>query len=99
MSLLTKSRMVQHMRLGHTICLPGVYDVETSALLGAGESMMLDYKDLLPGMSMTRAVATQYYAKGAKCEVTMFDEVHHDLDEPTMLRYALVAFIFNWQLC
>lgn len=66
----------------------GVYDEETSALLGAGESMMLDYEDLLPGMKMTRAVATQYYANGAECEVTEFDPVYHPTDEPVMLRYA-----------
>lgn len=65
----------------------GVYDEATSSLLGAGASMMLDSEDLLPGMKMTKAVVTQYYAKGAECEVTQFNEVYHSRDAPTMLRY------------
>ncbi|KAL3131191.1 hypothetical protein ABBQ38_000492 [Trebouxia sp. C0009 RCD-2024] len=64
----------------------GVYDEDTSALLGAGASMMLDSEDLLPGMKMTKAVVTQYYANGAECQVTEFNEVYHSWDEPTMLR-------------
>ena len=64
----------------------GVYDEDTSALLGAGASMMLDSEDLLPGMKMTKAVVTQYYAKGAECTVTEFNEVYHNLDQLTMLR-------------
>lgn len=65
-----------------------MYDEETSALLGAGVSMMLDPEDLLPGMKMTKAVVTQYYANGAECEVTEFNEVYHSRDELTMLRYG-----------
>lgn len=64
----------------------GVYDEETSALLGAGASMVLDAEDLLPGMKMTRAVVSQYYAHGAECEVTQFNPVYHNRDEPIMLR-------------
>ena len=48
--------------------------------------MMLDSEDLLPGMKMTKAVVTQYYAKGAECKVTEFNEVYHNLDQLTMLR-------------
>ena len=65
-----------------------MYDEETSALLGAGESMTLDFEDLLPGMRMTKAIATQYYANGAECKVTEFDPVYHPTDEPVTLRYA-----------
>ena len=64
----------------------GVYDEDTSALLGAGASMMLDSEDLLPGMKITKAVVTQYYANGAECKVTEFNEVYHSLDESIMLR-------------
>ena len=63
-----------------------MYDEATSALLGAGASMMLDSEDLLPGMKMTKAVVTQYYAKGAECQVTDFNEAYHSKDESTMLR-------------
>lgn len=48
--------------------------------------MMLDPEDLLPGMKMTKAVVTQYYAKGAECQVTDFNEAYHSKDESTMLR-------------
>lgn len=67
----------------------GVYDEDTSALLGAGASMMLDSEDLLPGMKMTKAVVTQYYANGAECKVTEFNEVYHNMEESTMLRCAI----------
>lgn len=64
----------------------GEYDEKTSALLGAGASMMLAPEDLLPGMKMTKALVTQYYANGAECEVTEFNEVYHSRDELSMLR-------------
>ena len=48
--------------------------------------MMLAPEDLLPGMKMTKALVTQYYANGAECEVTEFNEVYHSRDELSMLR-------------
>ncbi len=48
---------------------------------------MLDYEDLLPGMKLTTAVVAQFYANGAECEVTDFNEIYHDADETTMLRW------------
>lgn len=64
----------------------GVYDYETTAVLGSGTAMMLDYEDLLPGMQLTEAISIQLYANGAECEVTDFDEDFHNEDETSMLR-------------
>ncbi len=63
-----------------------MYDYETSAVSGAGKPTMLDYEDLLPGMKVTKAVATQFYSNGAECEVTEFNEGYHNADETSMLR-------------
>ena len=49
--------------------------------------MALDVEDLLPGMTATNTVAVQYYANGAECEVTEFDEAYHDEDERNMPRW------------
>ena len=63
-----------------------MYDYETSAVSGAGKPTMLDYEDLLPGMKVTKAIATQLYSNGAECEVTEFNEGYHNADETSMLR-------------
>jgi len=64
----------------------GMYDYETSVVPGSGKPTMLDYEDLLPGMKVTKAVATQFYSNGAECEVTEFNEGYHNADETSMLR-------------
>ena len=63
-----------------------MYDYETNAISGPGKPTMLDYEDLLPGMKVTKAIATQLYSNGAECEVTEFNEGYHNADETSMLR-------------
>ncbi|DBA84180.1 TPA: hypothetical protein ACH3X1_006644 [Trebouxia sp. C0004] len=72
-----------HLQAAHSL---GMYDYETGAVPGFSKPTMLDYKDLLPGMKVTKAVATQLYSNGAECEVTEFNEGYHNAEETSMLR-------------
>lgn len=63
-----------------------MYDYEKGAVPGSAKPTMLDYEDLLPGMKVTKVVATQVYSNGAECEVTEFTEGYHNADEISMLR-------------
>lgn len=74
------------LRLHQVSVIAGVYDYETTAVLRSGTTMMLDYEDLLPGMQLTEAISIQFFANGAECEVTDFDEEFHNEDETSMLR-------------
>ena len=76
-----------------------MYNYESGEVLGGGESMVLDYEDLLPGMKLTNAVATQFYANGGECEVTEFNGAYHDKDETSMLRYGYDALLISVPEC
>ena len=76
-----------------------MYNYASGEVLGGGESMVLDYEDLLHGMKLTNAVATQFYANGGECEVTEFNGAYHDKDETSMLRYGYEALLISVPEC
>lgn len=64
----------------------GVYDYDSTAILGSEEPVPLEAADLLPGMSDAPLATSQHYTNGRRCDITEFNQRYHDAGDTETLR-------------